>query len=163
MIHSYLKVAFLLSLLAIGCRGDIAFGDQNPDVSELDPGEFADVLKVVVLGNEGEYEFQVTVSSPDTGCEKYADFWEVVSKDGELIYRRILAHSHVNEQPFTRSGGPVPILSDQSVWVRAHINTAGYGGTAYFGAATNGFVATEMPEGFAEGLIVLDPKPTCAF
>jgi len=163
MIRSYFKVAFILSLLIISCRGDIALGDQNPEISELDPGEFADVLKVVVLGNEGEYDFHVTVSSPDTGCEKYADFWEVVSKEGELIYRRILTHSHVNEQPFTRSGGPVPILSDQLVWVRAHINTAGYGGNAYLGAPTDGFIRTEMPEGFAAGLIVQGPKPTCAF
>ena len=80
----------------------------------------ADVIGVQVSGAPGAYQFNVTIKSPDTGCQQYADWWEVVSEDGRLLYRRVLLHSHVDEQPFTRSGGPVPIQADTVVWVRAH-------------------------------------------
>ncbi|HJN27098.1 MAG TPA: hypothetical protein QF604_04200 [Candidatus Latescibacteria bacterium] len=42
----------------------------------------------------------------------------MVTTEGQLLYRRVLLHSHTNEQPFARSGSPVPIASDQQVWVR---------------------------------------------
>ena len=83
---------------------------------------FANVLSVQVTGNPGAYQFAVEIASPDTGCEQYADWWEVVSQDGQLLYRRILLHSHVDEQPFTRSGGPVEVAADELVYVRAEGN-----------------------------------------
>jgi hypothetical protein len=89
---------------------------------------FADVLSVRVTGNPGGYQFGVEITSPDTGCEQYADWWEVISEDGELLYRRILLHSHVNEQPFVRSGGPMEIQANSIVYIRAHMSTAGYAG-----------------------------------
>src|SRR5262252_1297487 len=63
----------------------------------------AHVVQVQVSGNAGAFSFSVTVRSPDSGCARYADWWEVVSTDGKLLHRRILMHSHVDEQPFTRS------------------------------------------------------------
>ncbi|MBT8494399.1 MAG: hypothetical protein KJO07_15190 [Deltaproteobacteria bacterium] len=93
-------------------------------------------------GAPGGYQFDVTVASPDTGCSQYADWWEVVRPDGQLVYRRILAHSHVKEQPFTRAGGPVAIDPDDQVIVRAHMaGGAGYGGTAFSGSPSVGFSA----------------------
>ncbi|MCB0054175.1 MAG: hypothetical protein KDE24_32035, partial [Caldilinea sp.] len=67
----------------------------------------ADVFGVTVRGDDGAYQFSVEIASPDTGCNQYADWWEVLDSDGNLLYRRILTHSHVDEQPFIRSGGPV--------------------------------------------------------
>lgn len=99
----------------------------------------ADVIAVQASGQPGAYQLNVTVKSPDTGCKQYTDWWEVVSTDGKLLYRRVLLHSHVDEQPFTRSGGPVPIQADTVVWVRAHMNTGGYGGMAFNGSVTTGF------------------------
>ena len=124
----------------------------------------ADVTAVSVNGGAGAYTFNVTVRSPDTGCEQYADWWEVLSAKGELIYRRVLLHSHVGEQPFTRSGGPVDIQPEETVIVRAHMNITGYGGGALQGSASGGFKQTVLPEGFAAGLEREEPLPqSCAF
>lgn len=87
-----------------------------------------------------------------------------VTEDGNLIYRRILAHSHVDEQPFTRSGGSVNITKNQKVWVRAHMNNTGYGGLAMKGSVEAGFQITPWPDGFAEGVENAAPLPSgCAF
>jgi hypothetical protein len=53
--------------------------------------------------------FRVTVRHADEGWEHYADRWEVLSPDGELLATRVLRHPHVDEQPFTRALGPVAI------------------------------------------------------
>ncbi len=132
--------------------------------SDVEDPEFADVRKVEVRGNEQSYNFSVTLKSPDEGCDQYADWWEIVSEEGQLIYRRILAHSHVDEQPFSRSGGPIEINKDQQVWVRAHMNNTGYGGLVVKGSVEDGFQITPWPDGFATGLEKVQPLPTgCAF
>jgi hypothetical protein len=126
--------------------------------------QFADVLSVNVTGNPGAYTFAVEVSSPDTGCEQYADWWEVIGEDGQLIYRRILLHSHVTEQPFTRSGGPVEIDAEMVVYVRAHMNTVSYGGMVMKGTFQGGFKLEEVEAGFGSELERVQPQPQdCAF
>jgi len=126
--------------------------------------EEANVVAVQASGTPGAYSFNVTVKSPDTGCQQYADWWEVVSEDGKLLYRRVLFHSHVGEQPFTRSGGPVPVQTDTIVWVRAHMNTRGYGSVAAKGSVKTGFTRAEPPADFAAGLAKQPPLPDgCAF
>lgn len=47
--------------------------------------------------------FDVTLSHRDTGWDDYADGWRVELADGTVLGTRVLAHPHVNEQPFTRS------------------------------------------------------------
>ncbi len=126
--------------------------------------EKASVVSVSVSGDVNNYSFSVGVSSPDTGCNQYANWWEVITEDGELVYRRILGHSHVNEQPFVRSGGAVQISADQTVYVRAHMNTSGYGTTVYKGTVSSGFMADTLAADFANDLESLSPQPSgCAF
>jgi len=126
--------------------------------------QFADVLSVQVTGNPNAYQFAVEISSPDTGCEQYADWWEVFSEDSKLLYRRILLHSHVGEQPFTRSGGPVDIDADAVVYLRAHMNTVGYGGMLMKGTVQGGFKIAEVEAGFGSDLERVPPQPgDCAF
>ncbi|MFQ5521493.1 MAG: hypothetical protein ACE5FK_08855 [Candidatus Methylomirabilia bacterium] len=127
------------------------------------PGR-ADVVAVSASGKPGSYTFSVTVRSPDRGCEQYADWWEVLSPGGRLLYRRVLLHSHTDEQPFTRRGGPVPVQRDEPVIVRAHLNTTGYGGIAFRGSVATGFTAAEVAGDFAAGVEDegLQP-PRCAF
>ncbi len=87
-----------LSIAVIGCGGG-----EN-EVSQSLPSGCADVTEAVVTREAaGTYRFDVTIESADTGWEKYADAWEVRAPDGTVLGTRILAHPHVDEQPFTRS------------------------------------------------------------
>jgi len=76
----------------------------------------------------GSYRFDVTVRHPDTGWDAYADRWEVLAPDGKVLGTRVLAHPHVDEQPFTRSLGGVAIPgSVEEVTVRARDSVDGWG------------------------------------
>ena len=132
-----------------------------------DDGLLADVLEVSTWGDPGAYNFSATVLSPDTGCDRYADWWEVLTPDGALVYRRTLDHSHPDEQPFTRSGGPVEVAADEDLVVRAHLAPGGYGGAVLRGSVSGGFVTATgdvAASDFAADLEAADPQPTpCAF
>jgi thiosulfate/3-mercaptopyruvate sulfurtransferase len=90
----------------------------------------ADVLFVRArLQSEGTWVFEVTVQHEDTGWEHYADRWEVLTPDGQVLATRVLTHPHVNEQPFTRSQSGIAIPEGVTqVRVRAHDLVDGYGG-----------------------------------
>ena len=69
----------------------------------------------------GGYTFHVTLEHADEGWEHYADRWEVLSPDGEVIGTRVLLHPHENEQPFTRSLSGVQVPQGiERVTIRAH-------------------------------------------
>ncbi|MCA9394202.1 MAG: hypothetical protein KC900_08370 [Candidatus Omnitrophica bacterium] len=73
--------------------------------------------------------FWVTVRHADSGWDHYADRWEILAPDGEIIATRVLGHPHVNEQPFTRSlGGVIIPVGISDVRIRAHDSVHGYGG-----------------------------------
>lgn len=124
----------------------------------------ANVTAVSTSGTSGVYTFAVTLKSDEIGCAQYADWWEVLSLKGELLYRRILVHSHPDTQPFTRSGGPVNIEKDSIVYIRAHMNKLGYVGDVFKGSVAHGFKhATELPT-FSQKLEIQNPLPNgCAF
>ena len=90
----------------------------------------ADVLNVDVSCKSGSVcRFDVTVKHADQGWQHYANRWEVLSPDGEILATRVLAHPHDNEQPFTRSLTNVGIPDGLSeVIVRAHDLVHEYGG-----------------------------------
>jgi hypothetical protein len=145
----------------ITCSNDVTTKNDDNDPSDK---LVADVISVSVSGNPNDYQFSVGIQSPDTGCNQYADWWEVLSEEGSLIYRRILAHSHVNEQPFVRSGGPVPIAADDVVYVRAHMHPGGYGGAVFKGTVQDGFQEVMVSADFALEVEAQDPQPEgCAF
>lgn len=126
--------------------------------------QYAEVLQVTVSGDEQNYSFSVTLKSPDTGCKQFADWWEVITPDGDLIFRRILLHSHVKEQPFTRNGGPVAVKKNMELIVRAHMNTTGYGTKALRGTVSEGFKKVTLLQDFGASLEKEEPLPTgCAF
>ncbi|MEL7035056.1 MAG: hypothetical protein AAFO04_05470 [Cyanobacteria bacterium J06592_8] len=106
----------------------------------------------------------MTVESSDTGCQQYADWWEVVDPQGNLIFRRVMAHSHVEEQPFQRTGGAIDIQPEQDVIVRIHLYPQGYGTQAMQGSVEQGFEKVTLPVGFAANLASVEPQPPeCSF
>ena len=60
-----------------------------------------DNVKAIRSGDT--WRFEVTISHPDTGWDHYANRWDVLDENGELLGSRTLHHPHVDEQPFTRS------------------------------------------------------------
>lgn len=76
----------LLCLSAVAVNADIA------------------VVEQVQAQKSGQtWTFSVTLRHGDTGWDHYADGWGVYLPDGTELGYRILAHPHVEEQPFTRS------------------------------------------------------------
>lgn len=159
----------LLVLLWMSCCSsdakDIAPGEtqEEQEITETTTG-VAEVTDISVAGAENQYTFSITISSPDLGCQQYADWWEVIDLNGNLIYRRILSHSHKNEQPFTRTGGPIAISSTEVVYIRAHMNTTSYGNKVFKGSVSDGFTQDNLDVVFAQGLEELPPLPAkCDF
>ena len=122
-------------------------------------GEEAKIVGVECKGQPNNYTISVTIESPDTGCDQYADWWEIIYPDSTLIYRRILTHSHVNEQPFTRSGGIVDVGPDEFIYVRAHMNNLGYGSQVFSGNVRDGLVKDSLEIKYAASLSTQAPLP----
>jgi hypothetical protein len=151
--------------------GDGEAGDANTATTP----PYANVTAVAASGTSGSYTFNVTVESADIDCSQYADWWEVLTDDGSLVYRRILEHSHTDANgtsdadapgnTFTRSGGPVPISESDVVVVRAHMSVGGYNGSVMRGSVTDGFVqAPDVGADFAAAVEREDPQPDgCEF
>ncbi|MDH5353316.1 MAG: hypothetical protein OEY09_02630 [Gammaproteobacteria bacterium] len=92
-------------------------------------GLFADQVRIVdvKVRCQSDCTFAVTLEHADEGWEHYANQWDVVTLEGELIESRVLFHPHVDEQPFTRSLSGVAIAKGvKQVKVRAKDLKHGY-------------------------------------
>jgi len=150
----------LLVLFLSACGSD---GSDSKDISDNNPSVevVADVLKVVAKGQEWGYSFSVTLKSDDTGCSQYADWWEVLNEDGNLIYRRILWHPHTKTQPFERiSIEPIKIKETDIVYIRAHMNLRGYSGAIFKGSVAEGFFEDKSPPKFSQEIEITEPLPS---
>jgi hypothetical protein len=119
---------------------------ETPAATETAPGSDslsndglanADVEFVrAVQSSDGSWTFHVTVRHPDTGWEDYADGWDIVVPDGQVLksgaaekFTRLLLHPHENEQPFTRSQSSIVVPDGVTILVvRAHDLIDGFGG-----------------------------------
>ena len=87
----------------------------------------ADVIKAeLVKQAEGRFSVHVTLRHADTGWDHYANRWDVIGPDGQVIASRTLYHPHVEEQPFTRSLRNVAIPSSIT-WVKLRGNDLVHG------------------------------------
>ena len=139
---------------------------NHPNYTTVDENETikADIVVVSVSGSEGNYNFFVTIKSDETGCDQYADWWEILDTEGKLLYRRVLMHSHVDEQPFTRSGSSINIQKHESVYIRAHMNNKGYSGNTFTGTIDDGFTLIQEVITFDKEIEYQSPLPeNCAF
>jgi len=159
-------------LLLAGCAAAPHVGGTMDRVEPGSPPEttmsnetpLVAVEAVRTTGDVGAYTVYVTLASVETGCDQYADWWEVISHEGDLLYRRVLNHSHPDDQPFERSGGPVNVAADQRVIVRGHMNPQGYVGVAMEGTFGDGLRAATFPADFAAELADVEPLPeSCLF
>ena len=159
----YLPLLVLLFITACNSSNKVENNDSST-VSNPSSTIKANVTEVTAQGNNGNFSFFVTLESDETGCDQYADWWEVLNSDGELVYRRVLLHSHPDTQPFTRGGSPVPVQADDTVYIRAHMNNAGYTGDVFTGSVNGGFLKADNPPAFSQGIAEEQPLPNgCAF
>ncbi len=162
---SKIFLALALSIILGGCSSvsELKISSTQP-IAMTEDSQPAKVTQVQATGESQNYTFAVTVNSPDTGCDRYANWWEVITPEGELLYRRVLLHSHVDEQPFERTGGIIPVDPDQEVIVRVHMSTGGYSPMAQRGSVKFGFSEVTLPPEFASRLESVEPLPSdCAF
>ncbi|OOY33997.1 hypothetical protein [Solemya velum gill symbiont] len=90
----------------------------------------ADVVDVNVYKTPGGlYTFHVSLLHGDTGWDHYANKWDVIDSDGNVLGTRVLHHPHENEQPFTRSLAGVAIPEGvRSVTIRGYDSVHADGG-----------------------------------
>jgi hypothetical protein len=89
----------------------------------------ADVIDVTVTQEDGDrWRFAVTVRHADHDPDHWADWWRVRMPDGRELGRRVLLHSHVDEQPFTRDGIVRIPANVRAVVIEAHDKIHGLGG-----------------------------------
>lgn len=88
----------------------------------------AEITNISASKSGGTWQFDVTIKHGDTGWDHYADGWGVYSEDGTELGYRVLAHPHVNEQPFTRSLSGVKIPREtKTVFIRPRDSVHGVG------------------------------------
>jgi len=69
-----------------------------------------------------------TVRHADSGWKHYADAIEISTPEGVVLLTRVLAHPHVNEQPFTRGASNITIPGGvRKILVRAKDSVHGFG------------------------------------
>ncbi len=92
--RSKAKIAFSVTLLTL-----LLMVVSNPRANE------ATIVEATInhAGSDHKFRIDVTIAHADEGWDHYANRWEVLDENGELLGTRVLHHPHVNEQPFTRS------------------------------------------------------------
>lgn len=92
----------------------------------------ADVLNATIKHLGGDrYRIDTTVEHADAGWDHYADRWDVLDTNGNVLDSRVLAHPHDNEQPFTRSLTLSIPAGIKTVIIRANDSVHGLGGIEF--------------------------------
>jgi hypothetical protein len=124
-------LVLLISLVVTGCAALAPFVAGVPEPVERAGGDrYPDVVAVELLPQgERVYDVRVTLSSPYDTPERYADGWQVLDPDGNVLGTHTLLHDHANEQPFTRTqrGVAIPAGVDE-VTVQGRDQANGFGG-----------------------------------
>lgn len=101
--------------------GEVVYGDQFPEV-----------LSAKVSGGEnGDWRFSVTLSSPYDSPSRYADAWRVLDGQGKQLGIRVLGHDHASEQPFTRSGAVQVPVGTAAVFLEGRDQKNGWSGQRF--------------------------------
>jgi len=112
MISAVIGGGFILALMPINALAD------EPTVVDV---------RVTKESFWGGRDFLVSVLHKDEGWKHFADKFEILTVDGEILKTRLLAHPHVDEQPVNRDGRGVNLPEGTTaVLVRGHDNIHGY-------------------------------------
>ena len=116
-----------VALTLIAAVMPIAGLAESPEVEDV---------KISKVGMD--WRVDVTLRHPDTGWDHYADGWEVLDHEGNVLGYRELLHPHVDEQPFTRSLHNV-VLPDgaREIRVKTRCNRDGWAPHAHKVDLTN--------------------------
>lgn len=94
--------------------------------------EAPEVVEATATKAGMSWRFEVTIRHPDTGWDHYADGWDVIDADGNVLGTRELMHPHVMEQPFTRSLSAVQVPDGtRVVFIRTRCTQDGWTGPVY--------------------------------
>ena len=131
-------LSVLFGVLVLSVAGVATVSAQSAgDYSDLDLRE-AHVLDVAFSHQGGQqYRFDVTLIHDDAGEAGFADWWQVETRSGERLGRRVLLHAH-GTRPFTRSETITIPDGVTEVVVRGRDQTHEYGGTAMIVNVTTG-------------------------
>ncbi|MTI45778.1 hypothetical protein E1178_19410 [Roseibium hamelinense] len=95
-------------------------------------GGEVEIVDAKASSSGGTWRFSVTLKHGDTGWDHYADLWQVIGPEGQVLGERILLHPHVEEQPFTRALSGVAIPDGISeVKIRARDSVHGFSDQEY--------------------------------
>ena len=118
-----------LLLVGVALIGAACASSDDPTATLARAEGCADVIHAEIERSGEVFVVTATVRSADTGWDRYADEWRVRTLEGEVLGTRVLAHPHVNEQPFTRSLSNVEIPAGvTSVEILARDSVVGYCG-----------------------------------
>ena len=95
-------------------------------------GEVDVINATATQHKNGTWTISATLQHNDTGWSHYANRWDVVDSDGNLLGSRELLHPHVEEQPFTRSLSALKIPENlDEVIILANDSKHGTGGKTF--------------------------------
>jgi hypothetical protein len=126
-------------IVRVGFGAGLAAAAALAALAPVYAGEADVVAARAECSAESVCRFEVTIRHADTGWDHYADGWDVLRENGEILATRVLRHPHVGEQPFTRSlpGVSVPVQVDR-VRIRAHDSVHETGGAEIVVEITRG-------------------------
>ena len=132
-----LHLLFMCFAVFMACES--AVEEEAPAVPKKAVKTIGDANVTSVFAREeedGTWTFHVTVEHKDVNWYDYADGWDVVLPNGDVVkpdpfslFTRALRHPHVDEQPFTRTQKGIEIPEGvDTVTVRAHDKKDQWGG-----------------------------------
>jgi hypothetical protein len=114
-------------------EGEVAVQESGGD-------RFPDVLEVrLEAAGDRTFDVSVTLSSPYDTPQRYADGWQTLDADGNVLGTHTLLHDHAAEQPFTRVQRGVVIPDGvAAVTVQGRDQANGFGGLTLTVAVPDG-------------------------
>ena len=115
--------------LAVVIAGILVLTGVTPTMSFAAEADVVDGS--ITALSDGRYRISATIAHADTGWEHYADRWDALTPAGVVLGERVLAHPHVDEQPFTRSLTITIPSGVTTIILQAHDSVHGTGGKTF--------------------------------